>query len=380
MVGEERTLNGGDATPLPAPARRARLRAVLGYALAAACLAWVLRDYDFGDLLRRVAVMNPALVAAAILCDVLSYVCQGARWRLLLRPFGSLSVLRATLAVYAGLFTNEVMPMKPGELVRAYLVSRWMSIRLGTVAASILVERLFDGVWLAAASLAVVIFLPLPRKMVEAGDVFGVAVLILLVLFLFTAFGGGGAAGELATAGESGLGQTGQVAAGSEEQMRSSQRRRLSSSVAAFAARLRVELRSIGRTRGSLSAFALSSAVMLLQAFSFWLVIRAYGLRLPLAAGAAVFLIVHLGTVMPGAPANVGTYQFFTVLGLTLFGVDKPAAAGFSLVVFTILTVPLWAIGFWSLGRSGLTLFDVRAALGKKELTTETQRHGLEHS
>jgi hypothetical protein len=28
-------------------------------------------------------------------------------------------------------------------------------------------------------------------------------------------------------------------------------------------------------------------------------------------------------------------------------------------------------IGFWSLGRSGLTLFDVRAALGKKAFTTE---------
>jgi uncharacterized membrane protein YbhN (UPF0104 family) len=111
--------------------------------------------------------------------------------------------------------------------------------------------------------------------------------------------------------------------------------------------------------------------VLLLQALSFWLVMRAYGLRLSPAAGAAAYLVVHLGTVMPGAPANVGTYQFFTVLGLTLFGVDRIAAAGFSLVVFTILTVPLWVIGFWSLGRSGLTLFDVRAALVKKAFTTE---------
>jgi uncharacterized membrane protein YbhN (UPF0104 family) len=133
-------------------------------------------------------------------------------------------------------------------------------------------------------------------------------------------------------------------------------------------ARLRVELRSIGRTRGAPPAFALTLAQLLLQALSFWLVMRAYGLRLAPAAGAAVFLIVHLGTVVPGAPANVGTYQFFIVLGLTLFGMNKPAAAGFSLVVFTILTVPLWAIGFWALGRSGVTLFEVRAALWKNRL------------
>ena len=314
---------------------------MLGYALAAACLAWVLHDYDFGDLFGRVAAMNPALVAAAVLCDVLSYVCQGARWRLLLRPFGPLSLGRATQAVYAGLFTNEVMPMKPGELVRAYLVSRWMSVRLGAVAASILVERLFDGVWLAAGSLLAIIFLPLPRRMVEAGDVFVVAILSLFVLFLFTALRGGEASGETPAAG--------------------------------LITRLRAELRAIGRTRGSPPALALTLALLLLQALSFWLVMRAYGLRLTLPAGAAVFLVVHLGTVVPGAPANVGTYQFFTVLGLTLFGVDKGTATGFSLVVFALLTAPLWAIGFWALGRSGLTLFDVRTELRKHFLTASQQ-------
>jgi ABC-type branched-subunit amino acid transport system permease subunit len=69
-----------------------------------------------------------------------------------------------------------------------------------------------------------------------------------------------------------------------------------------------------------------------------------------------VYLIVRLGTAVPNAPANVGTYQFFTVVGLTLFGVSKSAATGFSLVVFLVLTVPLWALGFLALSRGGKTL------------------------
>ncbi len=361
MGGAGGTMKAECATAVPAPARRAGLRAALGYALAAACLVWVLYDYDVRDLARRVASMNLWLVAAAVLCDVLSYVCQGWRWRLLLRPYGLLSVGRATQAVYAGLFTNEVMPMKPGELVRAYLVSHWMSVRLGAVAASILVERLFDGVWLALGSLLAIILLPLPRRMVEAGDVFVAVVLILFLLFIFTALGGGDATGELLAAAE--------TATGGEAPGAGSLRRRLLRSAGGLVTRLRAELRVIARTRDSLPAFALTLVLMLLQALSFWLVMRAYGLRLSLPAGAAVFLVVHLGTVVPGAPANVGTYQFFTVLGLTLFGVDKGTAAGFSLVVFALLTVPLWAIGFWSLGRSGLTLFDVRAELRRNFLT-----------
>ena len=54
----------------------------------------------------------------------------------------------------------------------------------------------------------------------------------------------------------------------------------------------------------------------------------------------AVFLIVHLGIAIPNAPANVGTFQLFSVLGLTLFGIKKSAAAAFSVLAFAILTVP----------------------------------------
>lgn len=332
---------GGEALAPKEASRRAWPRAALGYGLALACLVWVFHDFDFGDLLRRVAAMNPWWVAAAVLCDVLSYVCQGARWRLLLRPLGRISVLRSTQAVYAGLFVNEVLPMKLGELVRALLVSRWMSARLGSVAASILVERLCDGVWLAAGVVLAALFLPLPRGLVRAGDVFGVGILVALLLFAL-------------------LSVTARRDAPDTDRPASfTPWGRLSRAARALVRRLALELRVIGHSRGAVWAFALSSALLVLQGLSFWMVMRAYGLRLPLAAGAVVFLIVHLGTALPNAPANVGTYQFFAVLGLTVLGVDKTTAAGFSLVVFAVLTVPLWAIGFWALGRSGLTLLDV---------------------
>jgi hypothetical protein len=41
-------------------------------------------------------------------------------------------------------------------------------------------------------------------------------------------------------------------------------------------------------------------------------------------------LIVRLGTMIPNAPANVGSFQFFTFLALGSFGVEKTVAAGFS--------------------------------------------------
>lgn len=89
---------------------------------------------------------------------------------------------------------------------------------------------------------------------------------------------------------------------------------------------------------------------------------KAYHLPVSLAGAMAVFLIVHLGTAIPNNPANVGSFQFFTVLGLGLVGVEKGPAAGFSAVVFLILTLPLWMIGAVALSRTGLTFAGIRNA------------------
>ena len=104
---------------------------------------------------------------------------------------------------------------------------------------------------------------------------------------------------------------------------------------------------------------------MSLQWLAFWLAMLAYGLRLSPLAAAAVFAIVHVGSSLPGVPGNIGTYQFFTVLGLVLFGIDKTSAAGFSLVVFVLMSVHIWVFGFWALRRSGLTLLGVQTGQSK---------------
>jgi uncharacterized protein (TIRG00374 family) len=273
----------------------------------------------------------------------------------LLRPFGSISVLRATQAIYAGMFVSEVLPMKLGELLRAYLISRWSSVKLGTVASSIFIERLFDGFWLVAAFVMTMIFVPLPRRLIEAGDALSVLVFILLGLLLGFSWT---TSPRFAVEGahfEDGrqYPQEAPPDKGKRSQAASSLARSLGGSLYRFAVGLRVMVYSLS----SLLAFGLSLLLVSLQWAAFWLLILAFGLRLSLLAVVAVFVIMRVGTSLPGAPANIGTYQFFTVLGLTLFGTDKTSAAGFSLVVFVLLSTHIWVLGFWALRRSGLTLF-----------------------
>lgn len=324
---------------------RDSLRPALGYIVAAACLAWVFHDIHPGRLFADVSRIRWGLVALAIVCDVLSYVCQGVRWHLLLKPLGRVSVLRATQATYAGLFINELLPMRVGEPARAFLVSRWIPAPFVRVIPSMALERLFEGIWLAAGIGVTAMRVPLPGNLVRSADVLGVAVLALTVAFVLFVFRTPKTPPAPPKEGPLDRGWMGK----SRTALRG----------------LGDGFREIGLSRDTYLAFGVSLGLFVFQALSFWLMLVGYGIGLSFWVGAAVFLIIHFGTALPNAPANVGSYQFFCVLGLTLFGVDKTSATGFSVVVFILLTLPLLLLGALALGRSGTTLSSLRKDLRK---------------
>jgi uncharacterized protein (TIRG00374 family) len=309
-----------------------------GIVLAVGGLIWVLHDVHPGRMLASIRAMDWLWLVPAIAFDVLSYFCQGLRWRLLLIPLGRISAFCATEAIYVGLFTNEIVPLRIGELARAFLVSQRLNCGVKQIIPSIVVERLFDAFWMAIAIGITAVFIPLPRELARAADVLGVLVLMATGLLLWVV---------LREAGHP----------------FPKPRPSLAGRVTSFLSEMARGLQNIGLTASFYRSLAISSAVLLFQAMAFSLVLIAYGIRLFPWAAVAVYLVVRLGTAIPNAPANVGSYQFFCVVGLTLFGVDKSVAAAFSFVVFAILTAPLWILGMISLTRTGMTLKAIRRQL-----------------
>src|SRR5215470_17988726 len=121
----------------------------MAYAFALACLVWVFHDIKGRELLAAMSIAKWQFAALAVSVDILTYILQGVRWKLLLSPLGRLSSWRTTQAIYAGLFTNELALLRLGELVRAFLISRWLPARFALVLPSMVVERFLDTFWLA---------------------------------------------------------------------------------------------------------------------------------------------------------------------------------------------------------------------------------------
>jgi glycosyltransferase 2 family protein len=325
--------------------RRSIIRKLFGYTVAAACLVFVFYDVRPGRLLQSLVAMNWMWVSLAIACDILGYFIQGGQWSLLLRPLGRISLIKTTQAVYAGLFTNEMLPLRAGEFVRIFLVSRWLSVDFLSVVPSVIVGRLFDGIWLATGIGLTAILIPLPKALVEGAEILGFTVLagVLVLSFLILR----------------------REKSGVENREGKQKKWRPLQFVSSLLGTTAEGVRAIGLTRRFAFSFMVSVFYLVFGVMAFWLVMRAYGIDLSMWRGAAALFIVRLGTFIPNTPSNLGTYQFFVVLALSLLGVDKTDAAGFSAVVFVILTIPLWIIGLCAIVRTGMKLGDIRQEIKK---------------
>jgi glycosyltransferase 2 family protein len=312
------------------------LKAILGNLLAAACLAWAIYHVHPQQLWHGVRQLEWPVVLAAIALDQFSFVLQGVRWRFLLQPVAPVRLACTVQAIYVGLFTNDVLPMRIGELIRAHLVSRWYSANLSAIIPSMVLERLFEGVWLALGIGFATMLLPLPGYVLHAAQLFGGLIIAFMLGFLYVVFR---KEKELETG-----------------HPHPHDRRHRRFRLGIFIEQVAEGLREIGISTVFGLALAVTLGALGLQALAMWLIIDAYDLPIAVWQGIIVFLVLRVGIVIPGAPANIGTYQFFTALGLELFGVNRSVATGFSFVVFFVLSGPTWIIGFFALSRSGMTL------------------------
>jgi hypothetical protein len=187
------------------------------------------------------------------------------------------------------------------------------------------------------------ILVTLPRDLMRAADILGVLVLILITIFIYLVVRREKELDENGKQAPSGWGILG--------------------AISSLLTRLASGVKAIGASPTFYLALAASSFFIVFQVLALWFVMIGYGIALPIWTGAAVAMILLLGVAIPNAPSNIGTYQFFIVIGLTLFGVDKTTATGFSMVAFVVLTAPLWLLGSFAIARTGIKVRDIRSQI-----------------
>lgn len=296
-------------------------------------LVWVLHDVNLGEVWSEIKQMHWGWVFLAAASDILVYVAQGWRWSMLLRPIADIPMMRSVRAIYVGLYANEVLPFRSGEIIRCYLQSRWGHLPFSVVLSSIAIERIFDGIWLVLYLALVVQFVDLPRTIRDGGFA-----LILLVALL--------------------AGALGFIIAFQKKAKELAAHWKWGDKAKVFIE----DLQAMGGSRSFYQSWLASLPHLLAMTIPIYCVLRAYGFTgFCIWDAAVVNVIVRLGTVVPGAPGNLGVYQGLIVLALVFFGIEENVAKRFSLIVWIIVTLPLLLAGVVALSVTGFKLRELQA-------------------
>ena len=168
------------------------IRTLLSFGIAAGLLVlvWVIGDLSFEDIVDDLSHANPWLVVAAYAVYVMSFPLRAMRWRILLnnasareqhRPRYTLWALFQIL--YVSWFVNGIIPLKIGDLYRAYMARANYGSSLTRTLGTIFAERVFDVITLIGIVLvSSIVVLRLPEVADDVGRIIFIAAIALLAL------------------------------------------------------------------------------------------------------------------------------------------------------------------------------------------------------
>ena len=263
-------------------------------------------------------------VLVAVLSDIFVYLLHGWRWKLLLRPIENVRFGHCLEAIYVGLFANEVLPARAGELIRCFLLSRSTDIPISVTFASALIERIFDGVWLLACFFVCLHMGKLPQVLLDGGYVLMVIIAISGLLLGYAMY---------------------------------AKKQSLDLMFGMVWPRwfntLIDDLHLIGHSRYLYLSFLVSGMYMLVQITPIYALVRASSLNVPWMASFTMMVLLRLTSIVPQAPGNLGSFQWVASRSLIMFGLVAPHAKRFSLILWAVVTLPLILIGFVALAITG---------------------------
>ena len=321
-------------------------RGVLGIAVSVACLVYVFHGVDWTDTRQRLAHANfPLLILAAVGATAM-FPLRARRWRTILDPvaprlpFGPL-----WRSVAIGMMVNNTVPARAGEPARALALTREVpSVSFSTALASLVVDRLFDGIVVLLLTIVAIVGPGSPAAgvslvgraaIVAAGiAVIGLAGLYALVFFpdaLIRIF-------ELLA-----------------RRVSPSVEKRGGDALRAFAAGLSILKSPIHFA----AVFWWTLLHWLLQPLAFWLGFKAVGIDVPWAAALLVQGVIVVGVSVPSTPGYFGPFELAAVKSLGVYGVSESAARIWAVSFHVVSFIPITLIGAYYFARLGMSMGEI---------------------
>jgi uncharacterized protein (TIRG00374 family) len=265
------------------------------------------------------------------------------RWHYLLGPIKKIPTKTMFPITTIGYMGNNIYPVRAGEVLRAVVLKRREGVSISASLATIIVERIFDGVVMLAF---VFVNLGELAKLTGASGfvgniqqvaLIGTGVFIgALIVFLIAAM-------YPHMTARIGLWFIYKLLP-----------KRLHQRVISLMNKFLEGLASLRSPFNVLMVFFTSVMIWLLETGKYWFVMHAFDFSVSFFALMLMNGIVNLATTIPSAPGYIGTFDAPGIAVLTAYGVEHSVAVGYTLVLHVALWVPITALGAYYLAREGI--------------------------
>ena len=265
------------------------------------------------------------------------------RWHYLLGPIKKIPTSRIFPIITIGYMGNNIYPARAGEALRAVLLKRKESVSISASAATIIVERIFDGVVMLA--FIFVNLAELAKLTGSSGFVGNIQQVAVIGTSIFLA-----ALGVFLTSAmfphttmKVSLWLISRIVPA-----------RFHGRVIGLSNRFLDGLASLRSPFNVLMVFLTSVIIWLLETGKYWFVMQAFDLHVSFFALMLMNGIVNLATTIPSAPGYIGTFDAPGIAVLTAYGVEHSVAAGYTLVLHVALWLPITLLGAYYLAHEGI--------------------------
>jgi len=299
--------------------------------LALVIAFWGIKPERFFDALSEA---NYILLFPAAFVILLGLIARARSWQTLLR--GQVSLRRTFDALNEGYLLNTVLPLRMGELARAYLVSQTMETGASFVLATVLIERIIDSLVSLIGLLVALPFVIVPdwTQNLVRGVILILGILLIFIVILISQrkkliillkrLPGGGFWG-LDNAADEFIGSL----------------------------NLLMDLMILLKAAfWSLMAWATTWVQL-------WILLTMFGIHGSLIVSLFVSGVIAFGAAIPSSPGALGVFELSAIAGLLVFGYPREVALSFAIVTHFLQLSMTGAFGAWALAREGRTILDL---------------------
>jgi uncharacterized protein (TIRG00374 family) len=341
----------------------------LGLVVSLFFLGLVFYNQDLGELWTALRQANYAALLPALVFYFAGVAVRTVRWQVLLRPIlPKVNLVRLFEVVVIGYMANDILPARLGEVVRAFVLGRRETVTKSAILATIVVERIFDGITMVGFIAFAALFVTLNKDLDDILRLGGGLFLIAFAVFVFLAL----SPSRITRLIDLLLGQ-GPLAAVVPESIH----RRAHRVSASFITGLQV-LRS-----GTAVASVLGTSILawVLETGMYWVLGEwGFNLHLPFAAYMITTAAANLSTLVPSTPGYVGVFDFVAKAVLeNLFNITRAVATSYVIVLHAALYFPVTLWGIIYMFRESLSWSDLgrleKGEAGGHPIIEDEDRH-----